>query len=110
MDQPDRPAQSAGTGRGKFSPLVPILWAVVFLNLVLAHFAFGGYGRLAGGDAAGNAMSTAFDKLFMIGALILIGVLAALFLLIRRQGFRIAIIVMLGLNGFLLLTVLSLQF
>ncbi len=55
-------------------------------------------------------MSSAFDKLFMLAALGLVGLLSLLFLLIRRQGFRIAMIVVLALNVFLLLTILSLQF
>ena len=46
----------------------------------------------------------------MIAALGLVGLFSLLFLLIRRQGFRIALVVALALNGFLLLTVLSLQF
>ncbi|SEN69687.1 hypothetical protein SAMN05192583_3343 [Sphingomonas gellani] len=83
---------------------------MVLLNLLLAHFAFGGYAPSKGGDAAGNGMSAAFDELFMDAALGLVGLLSVLFLLIRKQGFRIAIIVMLALNSFLLLTILSLQF
>ena len=83
---------------------------MVVVNLVLAHFAFGGYSPSVGGDAAGNAMSTAFEKLFMIAALGLLGLLSVLFLLIRRQGFRVGLIVVLALNSFLLLTILSLQF
>ena len=110
MDHSNRPARPTGTGRRWLSPIVLIFWAMALLNLVLAHFAFGGYSRSAGGDAAGNAMSSAFEKLFMIAALGLVGLLSLLFLLIRRQGFRIAPIVVLALNGFLLLTVLSLQF
>ena len=55
-------------------------------------------------------MSTAFEKLFMIAALMLIGLFVAVFLLIRKQGFRIALIVVLIVHSFLLLTILSLQF
>ena len=83
---------------------------MALLNLVLAHLAFGGYSSSVGGDAAGNAMSSAFDKLLMLAAMGLVGLLSLLFLLIRRQGFRIAMIVVLALNVFLLLTILSLQF
>ncbi|MBB5716888.1 hypothetical protein [Sphingomonas aerophila] len=55
-------------------------------------------------------MSSAFDKLFMFAALGFVGLLSILFLLIRKHGFRVALIVVLGLNSFLLLTILSLQF
>ena len=110
MDHIERPVRPRGTERRWPSPIVLTFWAMALLNLVLAHFAFGGYSSSAGGDAAGNAMSSAFDKLFMLAALGLVGLLSLLFLLIRRQGFRIALIVVLALNVFLLLTILSLQF
>lgn len=110
MDQADRPDKPANVRRRSVSPIVLTFWAMALVNLVLAHFAFGGYSPSVGGDAAGNAMSTAFEKLFMIATLGLVGLLAALFLLIRKQGFRIALIVVLVLNSFLLLTILSLQF
>lgn len=110
MDHINRPARPADTGRKGPTPIVLTFWAMVLLNLVLTNFAFGGYSSSAGGDAAGNAMSSAFEKLFMIAALGLVGLLSILFVLIRRQGFRIALIVVLALNSFLLLTILSLQF
>ena len=110
MDHTNRPARPADVGRKWPAPIVLILWAMALLNLVLAHLAFGGYSPSVGGDAAGNAMSSAFDKLFMFAALGLVGLLSILFLLIRKHGFRVALIVVLGLNSFLLLTILSLQF
>jgi hypothetical protein len=110
MNPANRPGKPGDTRASTASPVVLIFWAMALVNLALAHFAFGGYAPSVGGDAAGNAMSTAFEKLFMIAALGLVGLLATLFLLIRRQGFRIALVIILVLNSFLLLTILSLQF
>lgn len=110
MDHTNRTAGRAGARRKRPSPIVLTFWIAALLNLVLARFAFGGFSPSVGGDAAGNAMSGAFEKLFMIAALGLVGLLSVLFLLIRNRGFRTALIVVLGLNGFLLLTILSLQF
>ena len=110
MDQTNRPNEPADVRRGSLSPIVLTFWIIVLINLVLSYVAFGGHSPSVGGDAAGNAMSTAFEKLFMIAALMLIGLFVAVFLLIRKQGFRIALIVVLIVNSFLLVMILSLQF
>jgi hypothetical protein len=106
MDHTNRPNKPADDRPGRVSPIILAFGAMALVNIALAYLAFGGHSPSVGGDVAGNAMSTAFEKLFMIAALGLVGFLAVLFLLIRKQGFRIALIVILALNSFLLLTIL----
>lgn len=90
------------------SPLVTTFCGVVLVNLLLIYLAFEveSSSPSAGGDPAGNAMSAGFTALIEYAALFIVGLPALLFMLIRRRGFRMVIV--LGLNAFVLLMLASL--
>ena len=78
-------------------------------NLLLIYVAFEMdlSSPAAGGDAAGNAMSAGFNALIEYAALFIVGVPSLLFMLIRRRGLRVATVILLGLNAFVLLMLAS---
>ena len=92
------------------SPLVTTFCGVVLANLLLIYLAFEveSSSPSAGGDPAGNAMSAGFTALIEYAALFIVGFPALLFMLIRRRGFRVAMVIVLGLNAFVLLMLASL--
>ncbi len=109
MDEPTSPPSAARAGRRWPSALVTSFYGLVFVNLLLIYLAFEveSSAPSAGGDAAGNAMSAGFNALIEYAALFIVGVPALLFVLIRRRGFRLAMVIVLGLNALVLLTLAS---
>ena len=108
MDESTSPRSTSGWRWP--SPLVTTFCGVVLVNLLLIYVAFEmeSSSPSAGGDAAGNAMSAGFTGLMEYAALFIVGVPALLFMLIRRRGFRLAMVIVLGLNAFVLLMLASL--
>ncbi|RYF22243.1 MAG: hypothetical protein EOO77_04485 [Oxalobacteraceae bacterium] len=107
-DIPPRPASLPS--RQWPAPLVMTFVGVVLANLLLIYVAFeiDLSSPAAGGDAAGNAMSAGFNALIEYAALFIVGVPSLLFMLIRRRGYRVVMVVLLGLNALVLLMLASL--
>jgi hypothetical protein len=86
----------------KPQPLTWAMWAAVLWNAIMLWLALNGtFHHDAGNDAAGSAMSRAFEELFVMAAASLIGVLALLFLALRWQGVRVALLGLLGIISLL---------
>ena len=92
------------------SQLRIIFAGILLANLLLIYFAFEVKISFpsAGGDAAGNGMSAGITALIEYAALSIVGILAFGFMLIRKRGFRMMMVILLGLNAFALLMLVSL--
>lgn len=92
------------------APLIMTFAGILLVNLLLIYLVFEVELSFpsAGGDAAGNGMSAGFTALIEYAALSIVGALAILFMLIRRRGFRVVMVTLLGLNAFVLLMLASL--
>ncbi|MDD1453216.1 hypothetical protein NHF48_023430 [Sphingomonas sp. H160509] len=92
------------------SPLMMVFAVILLVNLLLIYLAFEVElsSPSAGGDAAGNGMSAGFTALIEYVALSIVGILALVFMLIRKRWFRLVMVTLLGLNAFALLMLVSL--
>ena len=90
------------------SSLMTTFFSLVLGNIFLVHLVFGEHPSV-GGDAAGNAMSNAFNDILAYFTLSIITLATILFAIFRRPGFRITMMVILTLCGFMLLTIASLM-
>ncbi|MGI4795166.1 MAG: hypothetical protein ACRYG8_14065 [Janthinobacterium lividum] len=109
MDKRTLPRSTTGSAQRWPSLLTASFCGVMLVNLLLIYLAFEveTSSPSKGGDAAGNAMSAGFIALIEYAALFIVGVPALLFALIRRRGFRLAMVIVLGLNAFVLLMLTS---
>ena len=109
MDRDTPPRPERRDARQWPEPLLMAFVGIVLVNLLLIYVAFeiDPSSSSGGGDAAGNAMSAGFNALIEYAALFIVGIPTLLFMLIRKRGFRVAMIVLLGLNSFVLLILAS---
>lgn len=83
-------------------------FVLVLGDILLVHLVFGERPSM-GGDAAGNAMSNAFNDLIAYATLFIIAFATILFAIVRRRGFRITMNFILALCAVMLLTIASLM-
>ena len=115
MNEADKPIDrrmvvrdETGIARGRGWRPSPLSWwflAITGFDALILLIASGV--RSSGSDAAGNGMANAFQAAFVEAGAFLVGILALLFLILRKRGIRIALTVLLVMVSFMLPMLLS---
>jgi cell division protein FtsW (lipid II flippase) len=95
----DRPSGGVGPW-WRPSPLACWFFAIAGFDALMLLLASGV--SSSGNDAAGNGMANAFREVFVQAGAVLVGCIAALFVIVRHRGTRIGLIVTLVLLSLLL--------